>query len=347
MLLWGARIHAGFPSGWTVAQACVIPANEYVRTRWKNGQGWTREILRVPDRDDWDWRLSIAEIEQDAAFSSFPGIDRELVLLRGNGVRLVFEDGEQIELEPPHGRIRFAGERGVHGTLRDGATHDFNLMARGLAEREDLRSAFGTYVDKEAVRLILSGELPREGFEVEASILFCDIRGFTTYAEQANASEVIATLNQVFTAIVPVVESFGGHVDKFLGDGLLAMFGTPEPYPDHADRAVAAAQMLVDVVAQGPTGLRMAAGVNTGRLVVGPLGGGGRFNFSVIGDAVNVAARVEAATRQTGDDVLLTADTLAQCHDPSAFVSRGKIELKGKSTPVEVFAPASVSGASE
>lgn len=113
-----------------VSQARIIPANVYLRTRWKNGQGWTREILRVPDRDDWDWRLSIAEIEQDAAFSSFPGIDRELILLQGNGVRLDFADGEQVELEPPHGRIRFAGEREVSGKLRDGTTHDFNLMWR-------------------------------------------------------------------------------------------------------------------------------------------------------------------------------------------------------------------------
>lgn len=108
----------------------VIPANEYRRVRWKNGTGWTREIARVPDRDDWDWRLSIAEIEQDGPFSVFPGVDRELVLVRGNGLGLRFEDGEVRELQPPHERIRFAGERVVGGELLDGPTHDFNLMWR-------------------------------------------------------------------------------------------------------------------------------------------------------------------------------------------------------------------------
>ena len=108
----------------------VIPANEYRRVRWKNGTGWTREIARMPDREDWDWRLSIAEIEQDGPFSVFPGIDRELVLIRGNGLRLRFEDGEVRELQPPHERIRFAGERVVSGELLDGPTHDFNLMWR-------------------------------------------------------------------------------------------------------------------------------------------------------------------------------------------------------------------------
>lgn len=117
--------------------AYVIPANEYRRVRWKNGLGWTREILRVPDAEDWHWRLSIAEIERDAAFSAFPGIDRELILLRGNGLRLRFDDSQVVTLEPPHGRCRFAGEQGVIGELVDGLTHDFNLMwRRGVVDAE-------------------------------------------------------------------------------------------------------------------------------------------------------------------------------------------------------------------
>ncbi len=116
----------------------IIPANEYRRERWKNGLGWTREIVRVPDGEAWNWRLSIAEIERDAAFSSFPGIDRELVLLRGNGLRLRFDDGRAVELAPPHGRIRFAGEDVVTGELVDGTTHDFNLMWRRDGVRTEL-----------------------------------------------------------------------------------------------------------------------------------------------------------------------------------------------------------------
>jgi environmental stress-induced protein Ves len=108
----------------------VIAANEYRRERWKNGTGWTREIVRMPETGDWDWRLSIAEIEQDGPFSVFPGIDRELVLIRGNGLRLRFSDGEVHELQPPHARLRFAGEREVRSELQDGPTHDFNLMWR-------------------------------------------------------------------------------------------------------------------------------------------------------------------------------------------------------------------------
>lgn len=108
----------------------VIPAHHYRRERWRNQQGWTREILRLGDGADWSLRLSIAEIEQDSDFSSFPGIERELVLLHGNGVRLSFEDGQDVALLPPHQRLRFAGEAKVRGELIDGPTHDFNLMWR-------------------------------------------------------------------------------------------------------------------------------------------------------------------------------------------------------------------------
>jgi environmental stress-induced protein Ves len=108
----------------------VIAANDYQRVRWKNGLGWTREIVRFPDNDAWIWRLSIAEIERDAVFSRFPGVDRELVLLSGNGLRLRFESGEVRELLPPHASIRFEGEAAVTGELIDGSTTDFNLMWR-------------------------------------------------------------------------------------------------------------------------------------------------------------------------------------------------------------------------
>lgn len=109
----------------------LIPANEYRRERWKNGLGWTREILRWPEESEaWDWRLSIAEVDKDGRFSAFPGVERELVLLSGAGMRLHFDDGESISLLPPHERLRFAGERALSAELISGPTQDFNLMWR-------------------------------------------------------------------------------------------------------------------------------------------------------------------------------------------------------------------------
>lgn len=119
----------------------VVPASAQRRERWRNGAGWTREIHAARDAAGdapWAWRLSIAEIDADAPFSSFPGVERELVLLSGNGLRLRFDDGEAADLLPPHDRLRFAGERAVTGELLDGPTTDFNLMWRRDLVEADL-----------------------------------------------------------------------------------------------------------------------------------------------------------------------------------------------------------------
>ena len=115
------------------AHVRILRGHDYRRERWRNGAGWTRQVHAEPAADGnaaWDWRLSIAEIDADAPFSAFPGVDRVLVLLHGNGMRLRFDDGEVHELLPPHDRLRFAGERALVGELVDGPTRDFNLMWR-------------------------------------------------------------------------------------------------------------------------------------------------------------------------------------------------------------------------
>ena len=118
--------------------ALHLPAFEYRRMRWKNNLGWTREIHRAPDDDDYDWRVSIAEIDHDCAFSAFPGHDRILVLLEGEGMRLDFERGESVELLPPHGRIAFRGEEALHCALIRGPTRDFNLIWKRDRVRAEL-----------------------------------------------------------------------------------------------------------------------------------------------------------------------------------------------------------------
>jgi class 3 adenylate cyclase len=225
-------------------------------------------------------------------------------------------------------------------------SHDFNRMAHGLAEREEMRAAFGTYVDSATVELILSGRFPPEGVEVDVSILFTDVQGFTSYAETASAREVIGALNEQFELMVPIIERHGGHVDKFIGDGMMAVFGAPELFPDHADRAVDAGVEIAEVLRSNEHLLPVGLGINSGIVVAGSVGGAGRLNFSVIGDTVNTAARVEAATRQTGDALLIATATKNRL-TRHAVVSRGALPLKGKSEPVELYAIASLAGQRE
>jgi adenylate cyclase len=216
----------------------------------------------------------------------------------------------------------------------------FNEMVEGLAEREKLREAFGTYLDKAVAEYILSEGFEQKGVELEVSVLFCDVRDFTSFAATADAREVVACLNELFEAVVPIIARHGGHVDKFVGDGLLAVFGAPEPYPDHADRAVGAAcEVASKVNADGGPRLDVGVGVNTGRVVAGSIGGAGRLNFSVIGDPVNVAARVEKATREVGEDVLITAETMRELGSRIEVADCGERDLRGVPEPVPLYAP--------
>ena len=172
------------------------------------------------------------------------------------------------------------------------------------------------------------------------TVLFLDIRDFTAFAEQAKPEEVVTLLNSFCELVVPVLLRHGGHANKFIGDGLLGVFGAPQRLTDHAERAVAAAQEIVRLVRERYRGeVGVGVGVNTGRVVAGTVGGGGRVEFTVIGDAVNTASRVEAATRETGDDVLMTQATRAALRtDIVELAERAPVPLKGKSEPVRLWA---------
>jgi class 3 adenylate cyclase len=216
----------------------------------------------------------------------------------------------------------------------------FNEMMQGLAEREALREAFGSYVDPEvAERVLEEGELI-EGQEREVTVMFVDVRDFTSFADRSSPSETVAFLTEFFELVVPIVKRHGGHANKFLGDGVLAVFGAPEPLPDHAERAVAAARETLEAVERRFRGeVGIGIGINSGPVVMGSVGGGGRLEFTVVGDPVNVAARVEAATRDTGDAALITEATRDLLADAEGAVEpRGEVPLKGKSEPVRVYA---------
>jgi adenylate cyclase len=213
----------------------------------------------------------------------------------------------------------------------------FNHMASGLAERERLRHAFGAYVDPELTERVLREGTDLAGEEVEVSLLFTDVRGFTAYAETADAREVVMRLNDLYGEIVPIVVRHGGHANKFIGDGLLAVFGAPDRRPDHARRAVAAGRDIVDTIRRHGGAFRIGVGINSGSVIAGTIGGGGRLDFTVIGDTVNTAARVESATRDTGDDLLITHATRCLIEDDDAWIERPAVQVKGKSQPVRIY----------
>jgi class 3 adenylate cyclase len=223
------------------------------------------------------------------------------------------------------------------GTL----TRSFNEMVEGLQERERLREAFAAFVDPVLAERVVAEGTMIEGQEVEVTVLFIDIRDFTALAERLSARELVDQLNSFYSLVVPLLVRHGGHANKFIGDGLLAVFGAPQAHRDHADRGVAAALDIAEAVRERYHGeLRIGIGINSGTVIAGTVGGGGRVDFTVIGDAVNTASRVEEATRVSGDEILVTEATRCLLErDFGGFEPREAIPFKGKSEPVQLCAP--------
>lgn len=217
----------------------------------------------------------------------------------------------------------------------------FNVMQQGLRERQALHAAFGSYVDPHlAQRLIESGSSVFEGEETDVSVLFADVRDFTSFSEGVSPSEAVQLLNRLFDVVVPVLHQHGGHANHYLGDGLLAIFGAPSPLEGHANAAIAAAiDIQQHVRREFGTTLRLGIGVNTGPVIAGTVGGGGRHEFTVIGDTVNLAARVEQLTKDTGDAILLTEATRLALSTPRPRTTkRGEFVVRGKAERVLLHA---------
>jgi class 3 adenylate cyclase len=217
----------------------------------------------------------------------------------------------------------------------------FNAMQAGLRERAALQAAFGSYVDPLlAQRLLESGSSMFEGEEVVVTVLFLDVRDFTAYSDDVAPADAVALLNRLFDVVVPIVHAHGGHANHYLGDGLLAVFGAPQPLRAHADAAVAAAIEVQGSVRRDlGDELRIGIGINTGPVIAGTVGGGGRHEFTVIGDTVNVAARVEQLTKETGDRILVTEATRLALSTPRPRTRRrGSFEVRGNSAAVLLHA---------
>ena len=207
---------------------------------------------------------------------------------------------------------------------------------------------FATYVPRSLVRRLMRQGVPRAiiSVEREVSVMFTDIAGFTTTSEHMPASEVATFLNQHFTLVDACVEASEGTVDKYIGDAVMAFWGAPGEQPDHAARAcrtaVAVAEALqADNALRAQKGLapvRMRIGIHSGRAVVGDIGAPSRVNYTVIGDVVNVAERLEelartAAKEDDGVSVLVGATTAAQLDEEFSLVSVGLHVLRGRREP--------------
>ena len=222
----------------------------------------------------------------------------------------------------------------------------FNTMVDGLRERDKLRSTFGKYMTQTVMEHLMSGKVQLGGETLTVTILFSDIRSFTTISEQMNdALALVALLNEYFTEMVTIVMQEDGVVDKYIGDAIMAVFGAPVSKPDDAIRAARAAirmrialvELNQRLVARGVTALRTGIGLHTGIVVAGNIGSEARMEYTVIGDAVNLASRLESITKEVGVDVLISADTYELVKDTCIAVPVKELTVKGRHEPVMTY----------
>ena len=231
-------------------------------------------------------------------------------------------------------------------------THSFNEMARALREKEAIKRAFTRYVAREVVEEILKNpeSLVLSGQRRDVTVLFCDIRGFTPLAERLNPEEVVLLLNEFYNLMIETTFKHDGTLDKFLGDGVMCIFGAPIARDDHAMQAVRTAldmqagitDLSSRFVREGRTPIAVGIGVSAGEVVAGTVGGEDRMEYTAIGDSVNLAARLESTAKP--GQILISERTFEMVKDRIDAKAMGAVRVKGKEEEVGVYEVMSLAG---
>jgi adenylate cyclase len=226
----------------------------------------------------------------------------------------------------------------------------YNQMVVGLQEREWLRDMFGRFVSREVAEALRSGQVRLEGENRVVSVLFCDIRGFTARSEQHTPEEMVALLNEYLPVVVNAAQRHEGTVNKFGGDSTLIIYGAPRRLQESAYQAVLTALEMranlealnARLTARGESPIRIGVGINTGEVLAGAVGPAERQEYTVIGDTVNLASRIEALNKQYPEyDVLISGETyqaLGTRRVEFKVVDLGEMSIRGKVQPVHVWA---------
>lgn len=225
-------------------------------------------------------------------------------------------------------------------------TESFVEMGRGLHERERIKDAFGKFVSKSVAEQVMREEVRLGGERKAATIFFSDIRSFTAISEKLQPEEVVEFLNDYMTRMVECVNETGGVVDKFIGDAIMAVWGIPVSRGNDAENAINGALMMRAALQEFNRGrgtaarpnIRIGCGLNSGPVVAGQIGSTERMEYTVIGDAVNLASRIESLNKPFGTDILISEDTYGLVREIFEVVPQLKIKVKGKTEPQQIYA---------
>lgn len=222
----------------------------------------------------------------------------------------------------------------------------FNEMTRGLAEKDRVRDLLGKVVSTAvAEELLKNQDVKLGGEDLEVSILFSDIRSFTSLSESKMPGEILEFLNYYLTHMSEAIEAQDGIVDKYIGDAIMALFGAPVEQPDAADRAIKSALAMRDALVEvnrefkkrGWEEIRTGIGINTDIVVAGNMGSPNRLNYTVIGDGVNLASRLEGLTKEYGVQIIVSEATLLRAQGKYKTRSLGEVAVRGRIQPTPIF----------
>jgi len=223
-------------------------------------------------------------------------------------------------------------------------TRAFNVMGESLQQKERIQRAFGRYASDYVLNALLESPEGTElrGAEREVTVLFADIRSFTRLSEGMKARDVVSLLNEIFQIVSDCILARGGTLDKFIGDSVMAYFGAPVQHPDHATHAVRAAMDMQEAMIErnarlggGGVPAQIGVGIHTGLVVVGTIGSDRRTDFTAIGDAVNVAHRLEKLARP--GEILVSEAVQRRVRGEVRLRFEGERQLSGRVEPVHVY----------
>ena len=222
----------------------------------------------------------------------------------------------------------------------------FNNMSKGLYERDRVQNLLGKVISPEIAQELISSDVQLGGEEKEITILFTDLRNFTGLSENRSPSDMLDILNEYLTRMTAVIDRHGGVVDKYIGDAIMALFGAPVNLPDHPSRAVACALEMLDELVlcnasfktRGWPELDMGIGVHSGKVVVSNMGSSDQLNYTAIGDGVNLASRLESATKDCGVPIIVSEATRNMAPD-FEYQELQAIQVRGRQQAVRMFTP--------
>ncbi|MEX2405777.1 MAG: adenylate/guanylate cyclase domain-containing protein [Actinomycetota bacterium] len=270
--------------------------------------------------------------------------DRELLELMSQGLGYeAMAERLGTTQEAVDGRVTGLFTRMAAGATSGGASavDEMKRLHAAVVAKQAAAATLSSYIPQRVAEKLAAGEVGQE--ELEVTVLFSDIRGFSTMAERLSAREIAEIVGRHFTAMAEIVVEHGGTIDKFQGDSVMVVFGAPDPLPDHAARALRCAIAMqarqAELNAEGwgtqaLDGLHIGVGINSGLVIAGAVGGGGRLEYTVIGDAVNVAQRLQSEAE--GGEIVASASTIAAAEDVDAQPI-GLRQVKGREEPVEVY----------